>query len=72
MHGNSDLARRGRVVALVITLSAVLWVLALALGDEMGWSQRTLALFDLAALAGFVFGLWLLFGLWRARRTYKD
>lgn len=72
MQGNSDLARRGRVIALVIALSAVLWVLALALGKELGWSQRTLALFDLAALAGFAFGLWLLFGLWRLRRTYKD
>lgn len=72
MQGNSDLARRGRVIALVIALSAVLWVLVLALGKELGWSQRTLALFDLAALAGFAFGLWLLFGLWRLRRTYKD
>jgi len=72
MQGNSDLARRGRVIALVIALSAVIWVLALALGDHFGWSQRTLALFDLAALAGFAFGLWLLFGLWRLRRTYKD
>jgi len=72
MRGKTDLARRGRVVALVIALSGVLWVLALALGDHFGWSQRTLALFDLAALAGFAFGLWLLFGLWRQRRTYED
>ena len=30
------------------------------------------ALQDLAALAGFTMGLWLLFGLWRARRDRKD
>lgn len=72
MQGKTELARRGRVIALVIALSAALWVLALALGDHFGWSQRILALFDLAALAGFTFGLWLLFGLWRLRRTYED
>lgn len=72
MTGPQDLTRKGKTVALVIATTALVWVLALALGDQYGWSQRLLALFDLAALAGFAFGLWLLFGLWRLRRTNKD
>ena len=59
MNRNNDQERQKRLVAL-------------ALGDMLGWTQRTLAFFDLAALAGFTMGLWLLFGLWRARRDRKD
>ncbi len=72
MHGDSDQARRGRFIALLIVVTAMLWVTVLALGNSLGWSQRTLAFFDLAALAGFVMAMWLLFGLWRARRTNKE
>lgn len=72
MHGDSDQARRGRAIALVIVVTAMIWVSALALGDTLGWTQRTLALFDLAALAGFGMALWLLFGLWRMRQNNKE
>lgn len=72
MDGDSDQARRGRFIALLIVVTAMLWVAILALGNSLGWSQRTLAFFDLAALAGFVMAMWLLFGLWRARRTNKE
>ena len=65
-------ARQGRFIALLIAATGLLYVLALALGDQLGWSQRTLAFFDLAALAGFAMALWLLFGLWRARRNTLD
>ncbi len=72
MNRNNDQERQKRLVALVIAGSGLFWVVALALGDMLGWTQRTLAFFDLAALAGFTMGLWLLFGLWRARRDRKD
>lgn len=71
MAEQSDQARRGRVIALVICITALTWIAALALGNSLGWSQRTLAFFDLAALAGFAMALWLLFGLWRARQDNK-
>lgn len=72
MAEERDQERRGRVIALVIAGTGLLWLTLLALGNSLDWSQRTLAFFDLAALAGFTWGLWLLFGLWRARRKNKD
>ena len=71
MEHNPDQTRQGRLIALVIVITALVWVGALALGDQLGWTQRTLAFFDLAALAGFTMALWLLYGLWRSRRTNK-
>ena len=55
-----------------IAAIGVLWILVNALGSEYGWSQRTRALFDLAALAGFGAGLWMTYQLWRARQADKD
>ncbi|MCC0077233.1 MAG: DUF5337 domain-containing protein [Rhodobacter sp.] len=72
MNEEPEQARRGRTIALVIAGTSLTWILVLAIGDTMGWSQRTLALFDMIALAGFAFALWLLFGLWRSSRTNKD
>ena len=72
MHGDSDQARRGRFIALLSVVTAMIWVSVLALGDTLGWSQRTLAFFDLAALAGFAMAMWLLFGLWRMRQNNKE
>jgi len=51
--------------------TGVLWVFFTALGQEYGWSNRVIALFDLAALAGFGFALWNTYQLWRARQTDK-
>jgi len=41
------------------------------IGSQYGWSNRTRAIFDLAALAGFGFALWKTFQLWRLRRNDK-
>jgi hypothetical protein len=38
----------------------------------LDWTQRTRALFDLAALAGFGYALWMIFGFWRDGRKDKD
>ncbi len=59
---------QGRRAALVIAGTAVLWVLATLIGGKMGLSPRMLALADLAALGGFVWALWMVFNIWRARR----
>lgn len=60
--------RKSRAAAFVIAGTAVFWVLALLVGGEMGASNRLLALFDLMALAGFVFGLFLAWQIWRYHR----
>jgi hypothetical protein len=63
-----QLARKGRRTALVIAGTGVFWVLASLIGAEMGWSNRTRALFDLIALAGFVLAIVMIFQMWRARQ----
>ena len=67
-----DKARRqgqkGRRTALLIAAVALAWVGATFIGGQLGWSQRTRALFDLIALAGFAFALWQAYQLWRARQ----
>ena len=71
MTDNRDIARRGRSIALLIGGIAVGWVLVQAFGEYFGIAHRTLALFDLAALAAFVFAFWKIYGLWRLTRSEK-
>ena len=66
------LGRQGRMIALVIAAVALFWMGAIALGSALDWSQRTRALFDLIALAGFIWAIWMIYGYWRARQTMKD
>ena len=69
---SDDLARRGRRIALIIAGTGVLWIAATALGVSQGWTVRTQALFDLAALAGFGWAIWMIYQLWRDRQKDKD
>lgn len=68
----SEESRTGQRVALFIAGIGLFWMLVTALGAQYGWSQRTRALFDLAALAGFGAGLWMTYKLWRDRQNDKD
>jgi threonine/homoserine/homoserine lactone efflux protein len=70
-HGQTSEAKAGQRVALTVAAVGVLWVLANLIGRQYGWSNRTHAIFDLAALAGFGFALWQTFQLWRSRRNDK-
>ena len=63
-----QIARKGRFTAKVIAGTALLWILVTLIGAEMGWSNRTRALFDLFALAGFVWALILIYQIWRLRQ----
>ena len=72
MRRDSEEARKGRRIALFIAGVGLVWILVTAIGAEYGWSQRTRALFDLVALAGFGAGIWMTYQLWRARQTDKD
>ena len=64
-HGDTSQAKAGQRVALTVAAVGVLWVLVTMIGSEYGWSNRTRAVFDLAALAGFGFALWQTYQLWR-------
>jgi len=58
-------AMQSRLASLAIVLTAVLWMAATWAGGHWDWPQRVRALFDLLALAGFVFALILTFRIWR-------
>ena len=59
--------RQGRMVALVIAGTVMLWLAAQWIGGWLGLPSRFVYLFDLAALAGFLSALIVTFGLWRRR-----
>ena len=62
------LAAQGRLVAIVIAVTALVWIGAQWLGGQLGWDPRYVFLFDFAALAAFVWALIVTFRIWRARR----
>lgn len=54
-----------RIAAIVIVITMVLWMLASWFGGMAGLPLRFALLFDLAALAAFVWALVVVFGVWR-------
>lgn len=65
----NSIQREGRLAGLVIAFTGALWVGGSWVGRSLEWSNRTMALVDLLALAGFVFGLVVTYRIWRKRRT---
>ncbi|WP_108384750.1 DUF5337 domain-containing protein [Yoonia sediminilitoris] len=70
-QGSTKQAKAGQRTALTMAGVGVFWILVTLIGAEYGWSNRTRAFFDLAALAGFGFALWQTFQLWRTRQNDK-
>ncbi len=68
MGEKKDENRMGRQAALLIAGTAIFWVGASFVGGQLGLDNRTRALFDLIALAGFIWAFWMIFQIWRARR----
>ncbi len=68
MGEKKDENRMGRQAALLIAGTAIFWVGASFAGGQLGLDNRTRALFDLIALAGFIWAFWMIFQIWRARR----
>lgn len=62
------LARQGRLVAVVIAGTMLLWLVAQALAPRLGLDGRYAILIDLAALAGFLWALIVTYRIWRRRR----
>lgn len=62
------LARRGRIVALVIALAGIAAVLAPAIVTATGLPARYEFLIYLGAMAAFVWALVATVGIWRARQ----
>ena len=66
---DEQLARKGRIVALVIAGSIVLWLAAQFIGRAVGLPGRYALLFDFAAIAALVWALVNIFQIWRARQA---
>ncbi|MDR9394193.1 DUF5337 domain-containing protein [Roseovarius sp. SYSU LYC5161] len=65
---DGNIERKGRFTAIVIAGTGVFWILATLIGGELELSNRIRALFDMLALAGFIWALVLTYQIWRARR----
>ncbi len=63
------IARQGRQVAIVIAVAGLLWVAANYAGRAYGWAPSLSFLFDLAALAAFVWALVVAWRLWRRQAS---
>lgn len=64
-----DGGRSGRIVAIVIAVTGILWVGLNWAGSVMGWDGSYAILFDLAALAAF---FWALVATWRIWRRQSS
>jgi len=64
----TDSNKTARRASLVIAGTGVFWIIGLLAGRALGLETRFLALIDLAALAGFVWAMWLIYQTWRARQ----
>lgn len=62
------LSRKGRMVAIVIAVTMLVWMAAQFIGGQLGLAPRFAFLFDLAALAAFFWALVVTYQIWRARR----
>lgn len=61
-------ARTARTVAVVLCVTMVAWVALQWVGARFDWPVRWVFLFDLAALAAFIWALVVATGLWRGRK----
>lgn len=68
-----DQARRdagqARMAGLVMAVTMLLWLGLQVAGSRLGWAGKYAYLFDLAAIAAFVWSLAVTFRLWRRRRA---
>ena len=61
-----------RIASIVIIVTMILWMGASFIGGSIGLEARFAFLFDLAALAAFLWALITLFNAWRLRQTKKE
>ena len=62
------LAKEARLVAVVIAATMILWLGAQWLGGKAGWETRFVFLFDLAALAAFIWAMVVTWRIWRRQK----
>ncbi|MEP5732506.1 MAG: DUF5337 domain-containing protein [Sulfitobacter sp.] len=68
---DTALAKKGRLVGLVIAFTMVLWLVANFAGPAMGVPLRFALLVDFAALAAFFWAMVVIYQMWQARQSEK-
>lgn len=66
-----QLAKQGRMVAVVIASAMLFWVLAQWLGPQMGLPGRFAILIDLAVLAALLWSMIVTYQIWRKRQDIE-
>ena len=67
-QSEQQLARKTRMVSIVIALTMLLWIGVQFIGKNYGIAGRYALLSDFAALAAFVWSLVVIYQVWRARQ----
>lgn len=65
---HKDTARQAQKLGILLVVTMGLWLGAQNLGGRFGWDVRLALVFDLAALAAFIWALVGTYRIWRQRR----
>lgn len=65
---DQDAARTGRMVAIVIAATMILWMGAQWVGGQAGWHSSYAFLFDLMAMAALFWSLVVIWRLWQRQK----
>jgi uncharacterized Tic20 family protein len=68
---DTDMARKGRIVSLVIAGTLIVWMLLQVIGPMVGLAGRYALLFDFAALAALIWAFVNIYQIWRMRQAEK-
>lgn len=66
------MARKGRTVALVIAATMVIWIVGTTLVPWFGWPARFVFLFDMAAIAAFLWVFVVIWQIWQLRQQLNE
>ncbi len=66
-----EMARRGRMVSIVIAGTVLIWLALNVIGKMAGLPGRYALLFDFAAMAALIWALVNIYQIWRARQADK-
>ncbi|MGR3454009.1 DUF5337 domain-containing protein [Pseudooceanicola sp.] len=66
------MARKGRIAAVVIAVTMVVWLVGTALVPWMGWEARYVFLIDMAAIAAFLWVFVVIWQIWRLRQQLNE
>ena len=70
--GTDTSVKQAKIASIVILVTFPLWMGASWLGGRMGWEARYAIMFDMAAMAAFIWALVVLVQVWRKRQQNEE